>query len=115
MKQVSSSNLGDSNSIYSKLIVASSTTLFDNDEYVILVNHSAPVTISLPSKPSDGRAFKIKDVSSSGALSFNITISGNGALIDNQPSDALINTDAGAIELVYDNSLTSWYSLAFIN
>jgi hypothetical protein len=82
---------------------------------VILVNHTVPITITLPLTPFDGQALKIKDVSVTGALTNNITIDRNGNSIDRVTDNALINTDGGALELIYDASLTSWFALGFIN
>jgi hypothetical protein len=106
IKQISQNNLG-------KLIVTGDTTLTTSSPYVILVNHTAPVTITLPATPFDGQAFKIKDASNN-ALTNNITIARNGNNIDRQASNATINTDSGALELVYDSSL-GWFTLAFVN
>ena len=113
VKQIDPANLGEDNNDYSKLIVTGSTTLDAESPYVILVNHTAPVTITLPATPFDGQAFKIKDAAND-ALSNNITIARNGNTIDKQTLDATINTDSGALELLYDSSL-GWFSLAFIN
>lgn len=112
--KVSADTLGEDNNIYSKTTYTASQLLTTSSTYVILVNHSIPVTITLPAAPTDGQAFKIKDASSAGALTNNITIARNGKNIDRSASDALINTDGGALELVYDASL-GWFSLAFVN
>ena len=114
IKQVDASNLGEDNNIYSKTTYTASQLLTTSSTYVILVNHSIPVTITLPAAPTDGQAFKIKDASSAGALTNNITIARNGNNIDRSASDALINTDGGALEMVYDSSL-GWFGLAFVN
>ena len=115
VKQVAGSALGDRNNIYSKAVITASSGLTTNAPYLILVNHTVPVTVTLPLTPIDGEAFKIKDASSGGALTNNVTISRNGKSIDRGANDALINTDGGAIEFVYDSSLLSWFSLSFIN
>jgi hypothetical protein len=68
-------------------------------------------TIDLPAVPALGQAYKIKD-SGLDALSNNITIDGNTNLIDGQTT-ATINTDGGALEVVWDG--TSWNVLSFVN
>jgi len=115
IKTISTASVGDKNNIYSRKIVTASTGLTTNDALVILVNHTAPITITLPPIPTDGLAYKIKDVSSAGALINNITINRNGKNINGGASDALINTSGGSIELVYENSLGSWYILSFVS
>jgi hypothetical protein len=115
VKQITSSDLGEDNNTYNKTIIITSTTLTNDSLYVILVNHTVPITITLPLTPFDGQALKIKDVSVTGALTNNITIDRNGNSIDRVTDNALINTDGGALELIYDASLTSWFALGFIN
>ena len=100
--------------LYVKIIVTGSTLLATTgNSYVILVDHIAPVTISLPATPNDGKVFKIKDASTTGALINNITIDRNGIDIDRQASDAVIDTKGGAVELMYDSTL-GWFTLSFI-
>ena len=100
--------------VYPHSAVTTSVTLSTGSTYVILVNSpSAIITITLPATPRDGQVFKIKDVGGQ-AVTYNITIGGNGNLIDNA-SSALINTSYGALELFYELTLDKWYSMAFIN
>ncbi len=113
VKQIDPANLGEDNNDYGKAIVTTSTGLTTSSPYVILVNHTAPVTITLPDTPFDGQAFKIKDAAND-ALTNNITIVSNSDNIDRQASNAVINTDSGALELVYDSTL-GWFTLAFVN
>ena len=113
IKTVSGAALGDKNNIYSHSAVTTSVLLTTGSSYVILVNNSAPVTITLPATPLNGQVFKIKNVSGSAVTNI-ITIAGNGKNIDGSAS-GLINTDYGALELIYDTTLTAWYTLAFIN
>ena len=113
VKTVTGSALGDKNNIYATTVVTSSTGLTTGSSYTILANHTAAITITLPSTPLDGQVFKIKDASGN-ALTNNITISGNGNNIDGG-ANALINTDYGALELVYNSSLGEWFGLAFVN
>ncbi len=115
IKTVVGGSLGDKNNIYSKTIVTGNTLLTTGSTYAILVNSSgSTVTLTLPALPIDGQAFKIKDVAND-ALTYNITIDRNGNNIDSVANDAIINTDGGAIELMYDITLGSWYILSFIN
>jgi len=111
VKQVDGSNLGDDNNRYDTTGITNSTITLTGSEYVVLIDtNSGGVTVTLPATPDNGTAFKIKDKGN--ALSNNITIDGNGNTIDGS-SNALINTDYGALELVFDG--TEWFSLAFIN
>jgi hypothetical protein len=115
IKTVVGGSLGDKNNIYSKTIVTGNTLLTTGSSYTILVNSSgATVTLTLPALPIDGQAFKIKDVANA-ALTYNIMIARNGNNIDSVANDAIINTDGGAIELMYDITLGSWYILSFVN
>jgi hypothetical protein len=114
VKTVPGNSLGDRNNIYSRTTITSSSVLNTGSSYVILVDHAGiSVTVTLPSTPLNGQAFKIKDVTGN-ALTFPITIAGNGNNIDGAAS-GMINTDYGALEIVYDQTLDQWYTLAFIN
>jgi hypothetical protein len=101
-----------SNNIYTKTIVTVNTTLTTGSSYVILV--SGATTITLPTAPIDGQAFKIKDASLVGALTNNITIDRNGKNIDGAGTNATINTDGGALEVMYD-ATRGWSILSFVN
>jgi hypothetical protein len=113
IKIVSGAALGDKNNVYSHSAITTSVLLTTGSSYVILVNNSTPVTITLPATPLNGQVFKIKNVSGSAVTNI-ITVAGNTHNIDGS-SSGLINTDYGALELMYDTTLTAWYSLAFIN
>ena len=113
IKTVSGAALGDKNNVYSHSAVTTSVLLTTGSSYVILVNNSAPVTITLPATPLNGQVFKIKNVSGTAVTNI-ITVAGNTHNIDGSAS-GLINTDYGALELMYDITLTAWYTLAFIN
>lgn len=101
-----------SQSKHSKTVITGSTTLSTGSTYVILVNHTSSSTVTLPATPISGQAFKIKDVSGN-ALTNIITISGNGNNIDGS-STVNINTDYGALELMFDETLVEWYILSFV-
>jgi hypothetical protein len=88
-------------------------TLTTGSSYVILINHVTGFTATLPLQPHNGEAFKFKDISGN-AFTYNITINGNGKNIDGL-SSTLINTNYGAIEIVYYANTDSWYSLGFVN
>jgi len=111
VKTVANSELGDANNIYNITGITSST--LTTAEYVVLVQTSGTTqTITLPSSPINGQAYKIKDMGN--ALTNNIIVNGNGNIIDGAPN-ATINTDYGALEIVYSLIDSEWYSLAFIN
>jgi len=96
----------------SKRIVSGSITLLLSD-HVILVSATTAITLTLPNTGlNDGQTYKIKDLS--GAFSKNITIDGDGIDIE-QGSVAVINTDRGALEIVYDNNVNEWIILNFIS
>jgi hypothetical protein len=110
VKQLDASNLGEDNNTYAVTAITASTTLTPT-EYVVVVDTSvSPQTVTLPASPNEGQAYKIKD--NGNALSNQITIAGNGNNIDGA-STASINTDFGALEVVYTSG--EWYTLAFIN
>ena len=114
VKTVSGAILGDKNNIYAKTTITSNTILSTGSSYVILVSHAGlSLTVTLPSTPLNGQAFKLKDITGN-ALTFPITVDGNGNLIDGAAS-GMINTDYGAIEIMIDVASDQWYSLAFIN
>jgi len=114
IKQIPATSLGEDNNDYSMTVVAASTGLTTGSTYAILVNSpTAAVTLTLPATPFDGQAFRIKDAAGQ-ALTYNITISGNDNLIDNA-STATINTDFGALELVYNLALDKWLVMSFVN
>ncbi len=111
IKTVAGSELGDANNLYDITGITSAT--LTTAEYVVLVQTSgATQTVTLPASPVNGQAYKLKDKGN--ALTNNITVNGNGNNIDGA-STATINTDYGALELVYSLSDVEWYSLAFIN
>jgi hypothetical protein len=110
VKQVDATSLGEDNNVYAITAISSNQTL-TTSEYVVVVDTSGgPVTVTLPSSPVTGQAYKIKD--SGNALTNAVTIGGNANNIDGAAT-ASINTDYGALEVVYDG--TEWWTLAFIN
>ena len=111
LKTVAGSSLGDKNNVYSKTIVSSNTTGTTASTYIILVSGASSFT--LPSTPLTGQAFKIKDAAGSALSTPIIVNAGSGKTIDGSQC-ALINTDFGALELVY-GATNKWFSLAFVN
>jgi hypothetical protein len=110
IKIISGNNL--TNNIYSKTIITTSTLLTTGSSYVILVSGTS-ITITLPSSPSNGQAFKFKDVCGN-ALTSNIIIdSGAGRTIDGSRC-AIINTNYGAMEVMF-GATCKWFNLSFIN
>ena len=114
IKTINGTNLGDKNNIYAMTVVSVSTTLTTGSTYVQLINSVSATTITLPATPLNGQVFRIKDAGT-GALTKNITVARNGHLIDRVASDAIINTDDGALELIYNTALSSWFVLSFVS
>jgi hypothetical protein len=91
--------------------VTNNVTLSGDTNMIVLVDSSIlAITVTLPSTPPLGKVFKIKDKGN--ALANNITINGNGKLIDGFP-EAIINTNYGCIEIAYNG--TEWFVLSFVN
>ena len=115
VRQVPATNLGEDNNNYDILVISSNTTL-DETNYTVLVNSSgSSITVTLPANPIDGQAYKIKDYAGD-ALTNNIIINGNGKPIDG--GGATINTDYGALEIVFSTDTISgggWYVMSFVN
>lgn len=88
------------------------STLTENNYVLVVDTSTASQTVTLPSAPSDGLSFKIKD--NGNALANNITIDGNAKNIDGAGS-VLINTNYGAYEVVYHQTDDAWYILSFNN
>lgn len=109
---ISGMTSGGSQNIYiTKRIITGSTTLLTTD-FVIFVNGSTPLILTLPFAPNDGEVLKIKDVSGAASIN-NITINGNGHTIDGS-STILINTDRGGVELCFDTTLNAWFVMNFV-
>jgi hypothetical protein len=115
VKKISASSLGEDNNIYAMSVITSDTTLTTGSTYVQLVNSpTSGVTVTLPATPINGQVFRIKDAASA-ALSYPVTVAGNGNEIDNGSNPASLNTDGGALEIVWNQSLNSWYVFSFVN
>ena len=111
LKTVSGAALGDKNNVYSKTIVNINATGTTASTYVQLI--SGATSFTLPTAPMTGQVFKIKDACGNALASNIIVNAGSGKVIDGSQC-ALINTDYGALELVYGTT-NKWFSLAFVN
>jgi hypothetical protein len=78
------------------------------NDYFILCQHTAAVTVTLPSNARTGQQFIIKDNSASGAATFAITISRNGGTIDGLSSDYVINLTKGSVGLMCISGGNTW-------
>ena len=88
---------------------SSSISLLNTDaEFLAVDTSSSPVTVTLPSTPTAGRVFKIKD-SSGNANVNNVTIVGNGNNIDGKTS-SVISVQYGNLDLVYSGQWLISYS-----
>jgi len=81
------------------------SVLLSTADYMLRCNHSTPVSITLPTNARQGQTYLIKDVSSGGAATNNITISQSGGTIDGAAT-YVIATNAGAVGLIYGGSNT---------
>jgi hypothetical protein len=113
IKSIDASLLGEDNNRYEITGVSNSVVNLYGNEYVVLIDANAgAVTVNLPTGATIGTAVKLKDKGD--ALTNIITIdAGSGKFIDGSQC-ATINTNYGALELVYGET-NNWYSLAFIN
>jgi len=102
----------NANNIYSFITVANNVTLTE-ENYVILVDTTGSVTITLPSSPSAGLAYKIKDVCGC-ALVHPITICAPSPHTIDGSSTAMINTDYGSLNIMADSN-GNWFVLGFVN
>lgn len=113
VKSIQGDRLGDKNNNY-RLVAINGNTTLTSENFVVLVDVSNNVvTVTLPANPIIGQVYKIKDVMGN-ANTNNISISGNGRLIDNNTT-ATINTNFGAFELVYTVAFNRWSVLSYLN
>jgi hypothetical protein len=96
---------------YAIRITSTNITLLNSDYVILVTTTGGTRTITLPSSPLNGQAYKIKD-SGGNAATNNITISGNGKNIEGS-STATINTAFGGVEIVFSTTLNQWYILSF--
>jgi hypothetical protein len=109
---VDSQTSGGTNNQYVRQFVTGATTLGSSDFVTLVSTTGGTVTVTLPASPVAGQVYYIKDTGN--ALTNNITIAGNGNNIDGAAT-ATINTDFGAVQLVYDDFLGEWFVLSFNN
>jgi hypothetical protein len=91
-----------SNVLADVAIVTTSPTLISMLNSVVVVTRNSPTVLNLPSDPSSGKMIKIKDGNGNAAV-HNITIQGNGKLIDGE-SSLVINVNYSGVSLVYNGS-----------
>lgn len=112
VKQIPQADLGEKNNSSKIKIIETISYTIEPDDYIILCKHADGLTLNLPSNPVDGQTYKIKDVL---GIAFNNPIQVTGTVnIDGQTS-VYINTNYGALEIVYTEVLNNWYTLGFIN
>jgi len=75
-------------------------------DYRLFVNIDEPVTLYLHPQPDDGARFAIRDMQSNFAT-YNVTLEGNGRLIDGATS-ATLSTDGEAGEWFYRADTGNW-------
>ena len=98
--------------IYNISAVTTNVTLTPK-QYIVFVNSpAASRTITLPTAPINGQAYRIKDVSGC-ALVNNVIICGS-ACIDGS-SCALISTNYGELEFTYSCAISAWVNLGVVN
>jgi len=85
-------------------VETSATTTITNSDY--LVAASGSTTVNLPPTPDDGQRHIIKD-STGTAGSSNITVSGNGFLIDDSATASLVN-NYEAMTIIFSSVLGRW-------
>jgi hypothetical protein len=75
------------------------------DEYIINVNGSAPVTITLLPSAGPGEAFLVKDVSGNAVVNNITVVTSDSKLIDGQ-ANYLMQTNYQGATFIFDG--TSW-------
>jgi len=90
------------------VVTGSSTYNVQTGDYVIIMNLLTPATsqVILPLAPTQSRTIIVKD-GAGNALSFPITIDGNGKTIDGAASQVL-GTSFAAIEIIFNTTTDSW-------
>lgn len=83
---------------------------FVPENYRLFMNLAEPVTLYLHPSPDDGARFALRDIQSNFSTN-NVTIFGNGRLIDGNPS-LVLNTDGDAGEWFYNADEGNWVRYA---
>lgn len=86
-------------------VTTTSLTMVDGYDVIVIGTLSAPITITLPSGPTAGDTYIIKD-QGGGSATNNITVSGNGNNIDGAASYT-INTNYQSITVIFANGTWS--------
>lgn len=97
-------NADGSNMVAKIRIITDSSTILASNDVVCIVSRTSATTVTLPVSPDTGKIVVIKD-GNGNAETYNITIQGNGRMIDGVPSK-IINTNYASLTLVYNG--TSW-------
>lgn len=74
---------------------------------VMVLNLTAPLTVWLDPNPTDGQRFGLQDVSNNLSTN-NLTLNGNGRLIDGETS-VVFNTDGANKEYFFRQDTGNWY------
>ena len=92
-----------------EIITVAEETFLDGNEEVVIVNSSiGAITVHLPDDLTTGKKIIIKD--NGNATTNNITVDGNGALIEGAATTP-IDTDYGVLTLLYVVSLNTWVKI----
>lgn len=75
------------------------------------VEHTSPITLTLPASPALGDELVISDISGNAATN-NITISRNGQAIQGLAEDLIIDISNATLRLVYSNASKGWRLIA---
>lgn len=112
IKQINQLGVGNTQLNLLDISGITTSTISDDNHVLIVDTSTSSQTVTLPSAPSDGLVFKIKDSGSAGIN--NITIDGNAKNIDGL-STATIDTNYGGYEIIYFAQNDAWYILSFNN
>lgn len=86
-------------------IISGDTSLKNRHGYLVDVS-SEPATLTFPSNPMEGSRIDVLDFTYSSETN-NITLSGNGELVEDQ-SSFIIDIDGAGLQFVYTNSTYGW-------
>lgn len=87
--------------------VSTTQTLADVPGIFLALPAVAPITLTLPASPSDGRRVIIKNI----ATAFSVTVDGNGHLIDSAATVVLDASARESISLVFDAVEGRWWNI----
>lgn len=92
---------GDGYLVHLSIVTTTPYSPLSNDYYLLIGSNTGAITVLLPSTPSIGRSFEIKD--NGNAATNNITIDGNGNNIDGS-STLVISTNYKAVILRFNGT-----------